>query len=169
MYVLEKIRKDSNYYISFDTFSLKPVIKDYKIHTEIIERNADFSVAKTPGQIVKKSCEYYGGSLQQATNYSRLVIKKKQKLPIIVAHDFGMPFVFLPTMSPSSALTVWIALHAIDNIESTKLGSRVFLENGQFIDINVAATTMYRQCTYGLIMQKDFLKKQRHLNRSSLF
>ena len=80
-----------------------------------------------------------------------------------------MPFIFLPTMSPTSPHNVWIALHAIENIKSNKMGCIIYLENNRYIQVNVSATTMHRQYTFGSFLEKDFLKKQRQLNRPSFY
>ncbi|NYF23886.1 competence protein ComK [Sporosarcina sp. JAI121] len=166
---MKKKKKTENYIVSFDTFMLQPVIKDNQVSTQVIERNGVVHVPRKPLHIVKKSCEYYAGSFQNSTNNAKLVIGKRHKLPIIVAHDFGVPYIFLPTMSPSADQNTWISHNAIENIEEHDLGSVILLENGQSFVLNVSATTMHRQHSFATILEKIFLKKQRQLNRLSPF
>ncbi len=166
---MDEKRWIGNYIVSFDTFLLLPVVKGNKISTRVIERNGELSVPRKPIHIVRKSCDYYGGSLQNSTNTAKLAIGKRHKTPIIVAHDFGVPYIFLPTMSPNSEQNSWISYSAVDNIEPDNMGCILYLENGLSFKFNVSATTMYRQYAVATLLEKNFLKKQRQLNRPSKF
>jgi competence protein ComK len=166
---LSKRKRTSSYIVSFDTFILQPVIDGTKISTHVIERNGDLSIPRKPIHIVRKSCDYYGGSLQNSTNSAKLAIGKRHKTPIIVAHDFGVPYIFLPTMSPISDQNVWVSYSAIDNIEPDNMDCILSLENNRSIKVNVSATTMNRQYSAATLLQKKFLVKQRQLNRLSTF
>ena len=166
---MDKNKKTSNYHISFETFALQPVMQENKISTLVIEQNHEFIIPRKPSHIVRKSCDFYGGSLENATNASRYTLGNRHKTPIIIAHDFGMPFIFLPTMSASSLHNVWISLHAIENIKPDNMGCIIHLVNDRSIKVNVSPTTMHRQYTFGSFLEKDFLKKQRQLNRPSFY
>ena len=121
----------ANYVISFDTFMLQPVSVGEVISTRVIERNCELSIPKKPLHIVRKSCDYYGSSLQNSVNTAKLTLGNHHKTPIIVAHDFGIPYIFLPTMSPTSEQNIWISYHAIDLIEPDDLGCIIHLENNR--------------------------------------
>ncbi len=166
---MTKRKRTGSYIVSFDTFMLQPVISGTKITTHVIERNGDLSIPRKPIHIVRKSCDYYGGSLQNSTNTAKLAIGKRHKTPIIVAHDFGVPYIFLPTMSPTSEQNVWVSYSAIDNIEPDNMDCILSLENNRSIKVNVSASTMYRQYAAATLLQKNFLEKQRQLNRLSTF
>ena len=166
---LKNKKRSAQYIISFDTFMLRPMFQDNKVFTHVNERNGDLSVPRQPIHIVKNSCDYYGNSLHNSTNSSKMVLGKRHKTPIILAHDFGIPYIFLPTMSPSSDQNVWISYNAIENIEEDNLGCIITLENGRSFKLNVSPTTMYRQYAFATILEKNFLKKQRQLNRPSTF
>nr|WP_192598723.1 competence protein ComK [Sporosarcina limicola] len=166
---MDRCQRISNYIVSFDTFMLQPIYQDNKISTRVIERNGEIYIPRKPIHIIKKSCEYYGGSLQNSTNSARLTLRKRHKTPIIIANDFGKPCIFLPTISPNSEQNVWFLYHAIDNIESNPLGCTVYMENNRSFKVNISATTMYRQYAFCSILEKDFLKKQKQLSRPSSF
>jgi len=65
---MKKRKLIANYVISFDTFMLQPVIEGEVISTRVIERNCELSIPKKPLHIVRKSCDYYGSSLQNSVN-----------------------------------------------------------------------------------------------------
>jgi len=166
---MKKRKQIANYVISFDTLMLQPVNVGETISTRVIERNCEVSIPKKPLHIVKKSCDYYGSSLQNSVNIAKLTLGNHHKTPIIVAHDFGIPYIFLPTMSPTSEQNIWISYHAIDLIEPDGLGCLIHLENNCSYKINISIATMYRQFSFCNILEKDFIKKQKQLNRPSSY
>lgn len=160
---MEKESFTANYIVTFDTFLLQPIRVKDAVATHVIERSAEFTVPRKPIHIVRKSCLYYGGSLQNSTNTARLTLRNRHKLPIVLTHGFGRPYIFLPTLSPSSEQNLWIAYHAIDNYEADGLGSVVHFENGRTVSLNISALTLQRQHSFAAILEKDFLKKQQLL------
>ncbi|WP_238988162.1 competence protein ComK [Filibacter tadaridae] len=160
------MKQTANYVVSFDTFMVQPVIHNNKISSRVIERNGELRIPRKPLHIVKSSCVYYGGSFQTSSNTARLVLGKRHKTPIIVAHDFGKPYIFLPTMSPSSTQSIWVSYHAIDNFEPDDMGCIVHLENNRSFKVNVSENTMHRQYSLAALLEKDYAKKQNQLNRS---
>ncbi len=130
---MDKKKRIGSYIVSFDTFLLQPVVKGNKISTHVIERNGELNVPRKPIHIVRKSCDYYGGSLQNSTNTAKLAIGKRHKTPIIIAHDFGVPYIFLPTMSPNSEQNVWVSYSAIDNIEPDDMGCILYFGKWSFL------------------------------------
>ncbi|WP_438315970.1 competence protein ComK [Sporosarcina sp. FA9] len=165
---MERSRRKSSYHISFETFALQPILDGATRSTLVIERSRKFIIPKSSAQIVMNSCDYYGETFHNATIASKNILGKRHKTPIIIAHNFKRPFIILPTMSHSSSQNEWIALHAIENIKPNKMGCIIYLENDQDIQVNVSATTIYRQYTFACFLHKDFLKKQESINRKSL-
>ena len=162
-------RKSDNYLINSDTFVLLPIKDGYKITTHVIERHDEFDLPKKPIQIVRKTCELYGSSLKTRTLTARHALGNRHKTPIVVAHAFDTPYIFLPTMSPSSDENVWISYHAIIDFHEEKLGCSVVLENGRKIKLNVSTPTMWRQLAFASLLERDFSKKQFMLHRPRSF
>ncbi|KXH84120.1 competence protein ComK [Sporosarcina sp. HYO08] len=160
---MERKPSFANYVITFDTFMLQPIRDGNKLSTRVIERNNDFILPRKPLHIVRKSCDHYGGSLQNSTNTAKHTLGNKHKTPIILAQGFGAPYIFLPTLSPNSEQNVWISYHAIDYFETHGLGSIVHLENNQSFKLNIASTTLYRQYSFAGFLEKNFLKRQKQL------
>lgn len=166
---MEMVPKDTNHFISFDTYALKPILSKNRMVTRIIEHESEVIVPRSPLNIVKKSCHFYGNSFKSATFSARSILKKKHKVPIVVAHDFGNPFVFLPTLSPTAEDNMWIAFHAINFFEAEKGGCRIHLVNNTSIKVDVTDTTMYRQYSLGSMLTKNFIKKQQRLKGPDYF
>jgi competence protein ComK len=167
---LIKKNRSGKYIVSFDTFMLQPVIEGNRVSTHVIERSSEFGISRKPQHVVKNSCDYYGGSLQNSTNTAKLVLRKRHKTPIIVAHDLGIPCILIPTMSPSSNLNSWILYSAIEAIiEDDMCSCIVLLENGRSIKLNISETTMRRQFSMATLLERNFFKKQRQLSNPSNF
>lgn len=158
----------TRYYISFDTLMLQPKEEGNKIFTRVIERNRTVIVPKKPIHIVTGSCTFYGSTYKNVMNTSRVLFgDNKQKSPLLMANAFGIPFIFIPTLSPLSDQNVWISYHAIDFFTADGLGTSVTLENDQKYKLDISIPTMYRQYALARLLERDFLKKQKAFDRSA--
>lgn len=162
-------KNTENYLINSDTFVLQPIREGYKLTTRVIERHTEFELPKKPIQIVKKTCELYGASLKTRTLTARHALGNRHKTPIVVAHAFDTPYIFLPTMSPNSEENVWISYHAIADFQEENVGCTVMLENGYKMKVNVSTPTMWRQFAFAALLERDFAKKQFLLQRPRTF
>lgn len=160
-----KIELDNSpYIISFDTFIIKPVFSNKKVSSLIMEKDKEIASVRRPSHIIRKSCYHYGNSFQSVTTSSKRVLRKSHKLPIVIAHDFGQPLVFLPTMSPTASDVEWVALHAIQNVTQSTTGCTVYFSNGKSTDLAVSESTFHRQYTLGTFLKKDHLQRLKHIN-----
>ncbi|MDW0112564.1 competence protein ComK [Sporosarcina saromensis] len=157
----------TNYVISFDTLVMSPKTYGKRIYTSVIEQNDTFTIAKKPLHIVTRSCKFYGGSFDNAMQSSANLLGRRHKLPLLIANSYGMPFIFIPTMSAKSDYNTWIAYHAIDSFLPDGLQTIVKLKNGMDIKIGVTVATMYRQFSLARLVEINFINKQKELNRTS--
>lgn len=164
-FYLKSSQNNSPYIISFDTFIIQPIMTPNKIESAIIERNQEITSFRRPSQIVRKSCYYYGNSFQSIINSSKRILGKSHKLPIVIAHDFGQPLVFFPTMSPTSIHTEWIGLHAIRNITPSPLGCTIHLENDRYSEVMVSEATLHRQYTLATLLKHKYQKRLQRMNQ----
>ncbi len=149
---------------------LQPKLEGNKIFTKVIERNRTLTVSKKPIHIVTGSCDFYGSSYTTVMSTSRRLFgDHKQKAPFLLANAFGIPFIFIPTLSPLSDQNVWISYHAIDFYETDGLGTSIMLENGQTYKLDISIPTMNRQYALAKLLERDFLKRQRNFHASFLF
>ncbi|WP_225229839.1 competence protein ComK [Sporosarcina quadrami] len=155
------------YFISFDTLALHPLTSGNKIFTRVIERDKTFVVSQKPLHIVTRSCNYYGSSLERATLTSHNVLGKMHKVPIMMANAYGVPCIFIPIMSPASNQNAWISYHAVQNFTKDGMDTILTLENGEKLTLNVSIATFYRQYSLARLIEIDFLKKQKRMDRST--
>jgi competence protein ComK len=147
---------------------LLPIEEGNKIFTRVIERHRTLTVLQKPIHIVTGSCTFYGSSYKNVMNTSRLLFgDNKQKAPLLTANAFGIPLIFIPTLSPLSDQNVWISCHAIDFFETDGLGISVTLENGEKYKLGISLPTMHRQYSLAKLLERNYLRKQRAFDRSS--
>ncbi|MFS0688554.1 competence protein ComK [Sporosarcina sp. 179-K 8C2 HS] len=159
---------EPRYYISHDTLMLQPKEEGNKIFTRVIERDKIVIVPKKPLHIMTGSCTYYGSSYATVMSTARRLFgDNKQKAPFLLANAFGIPFIFIPTLSPSADQNVWLSYHAIDFYEADGLGTSVTLENGKKYKLDISVPTMNRQYALAKLLERDFLKRQRNYGRTS--
>lgn len=138
-----------------------------KTFTKVIEREGTLVVSRKPLHIITRSCKHYGSDFETTLNTSKLLFgDNRRKSPILLANSYGVPYIFIPTLSPLSNQNVWIAYHSIDFFKKDGLGTTIFLDNGQSFKTEVSAPTIYRQYALARLIEKDFLKKRQLLNRS---
>lgn len=174
---MRKIRKDvflvqtysaQQYTISFDTFILQPITSDQNrgIYTKVIEREQEFIAFSSPMTIVRESLKSYGTNYNAALKSAQQKLDRTHKVPIVIAHDFGLPLVFMPTLSATSMHNIWVALHSVDSFNLTEDGfCSLTLENGQDYLIDVTCATFYRQFSLSSLLKNTHQKQLRKLNR----
>jgi len=97
--------------------------------TEIIEIGKTFTIKNKLNNILKRSCEFYGCTLDGRLKGSQVQLGMKYKLPIMVENT--KEIILFPTSSPRLQTCSWISLKNIKKYNETELGSII-----QFIDDN---------------------------------
>lgn len=159
------IKSGTRYTISFDTFVLQPVTNGNgrSQSTHIIEKDQFLQVPQSPFHIIKKACIDYNTTYETTRKSSKLFLYKNHKLPIFITQVFGVPLIYLPTMSADSEHNSWIALHAIRNFKGNATGCTIYLINGLEIKIDVSENTFNRQYSLATLLQNNFYEKQNQL------
>ena len=97
--------EEKSFLISFETAVLQPIVVNNKVFTKVTNFSGEsFVIGIKPYDIVRHSCSYYGSSFQHTLNYREMQLEIIYKLPILIAHDFGIPCIFFPLLSPKVRL-----------------------------------------------------------------
>lgn len=153
------------YIISTNTLILQTVRKESSLKTLVIERDKQFIHPRKAIHLIRASCRYYGTSFEVATSTAKKILNNRQKVPIVVAFDHGIPIIMIPTLSSSSEQNIWIALHAITNFRSDREGfTTIELTNNYKIKLESSETTIQRQIALAYLLQRDYQAKYIHFN-----
>ncbi len=150
--------------ISYKTLVLKPHYSENRLFTLVYEGNQVFTVPWKPLHSIYRSCRHYGTSYKSARNNALTFLHYRQKLPIVVAYDNGLPLVAIPMMSPEVDGNTWIMLHAIINFEKTKYGCLIHLKYNQSIEVEVSAATVQRQIALATILHNECINRFQRIN-----
>ena len=161
----KKFSTVSNYLVSFNTIALVPIWIENKLFTRVFENNIEFIVKLKPITIIKKSLAFYGNSYKHALFFSRESIGPMHKLPLMLSHDFGVPLIMMPTLSPESDSNIWVSFSAIDlySINSHN-HCVVHFTNSQLLPVNVSHSTMCRQFVLSQFLTNQFQKTRDKMN-----
>lgn len=111
--------------------------------TEVIEKENRFIIDRRATKIVKKSCEYYGCTLEGRLKGSQKQLGMKYKLPIIVENTKEL--IFFPTISPRLDDCSWISLNNIKHYEKQDYGTIIEFNNGIKIQLEISIETLENQ------------------------
>ena len=156
--------EEKSFFISFETAVLQPVVVNNTIFTKVTNFSGETNIiSKKPFDIVRHSCSFYGSTFQHTARLSRDAIGNYFKLPILIAHDFGNPCIFIPILSPKSDLNVWFSFKAISSFYPSEEGCVIVLTNGQKITVPSSPQTISRQVGFANILNMHLLKRMSYL------
>ena len=157
-----------SYHISFNTYLIVPVKHGEKLYSHVYDKSGEYVVEQKPLYIVRNSCNVLGNNYNNAKKIAKCFLgKEKHKLPIVVTHDFGIPNVFFPLLSPSSSNNIWIGLHAITNIRRLKEFTEITLKNGTELVLPLNYASFCSQYVSATMLQKH-VAHQRSTIRNEL-
>lgn len=153
-----------SYIMSFNTYFLEPFQQENFIFSRIIDKHNKVIVSRKPMQIIRKSCLFLGTTYEATRALSKQFFGNQHKLPVILTHDFGVPCIFIPILSPRSHANAWIGLHAIDQaMPSSDNSTKVILKNGEILYLPVQYASFSKQFMNATMLQKHFLRVRRSL------
>jgi len=156
--------ENKSFLVTFETAVLEPKIINNRVFTQVTNFSGDsFHVGKKPYDVVRHSCAFYGTPFTNSVQLSKDIIGNFLKLPIVIAHDYGYPCIFIPMLSPKSDLNFWFSLNAIESYTSTEKGCMITLPNGNSVQVPVSVNTVSRQVAYANMLNNHFLKRMSHL------
>ena len=112
-------------------------------HTVVYEIETSFIVNKTPLDIIRESCLYYGSSLDGRVSASRNMLNCNYKLPIIVEEVGNL--VFFPISSIKNKENSWFALSYVNNILKFDNKSIIKLDCGVSLNVNSSKFSLETQ------------------------
>ncbi|WP_108306286.1 competence protein ComK [Metalysinibacillus jejuensis] len=159
----------SNYLISFDTLLITPTLVEGKLASQIIDKNLECVVLRKPLYLIRKSCLTLGLSYEMARKNAKNFFSNQHKLPIVISHQYGMPCIFFPTLSPSSPHNSWVGLHAVKRIDPSPEGCALTLTTNQQLTLDISYTTMLKQYANATLLYRHFKKEQQVLVHEAFF
>lgn len=115
-----------------------------KLYSKILEKNAEFIVKLSPTELMEKSCNYFGSSLEGKQEGTKKILKYSHKLPICLEALSNM--YFFPSTSPSNENCHWLAHSHIRELRPTdNFKTEVVFFNGKSIIVDVSHGSLENQ------------------------
>ena len=159
-------RRIRSHVISYKTLALVPFYSENRLSTKVYEGNQIYTIPRKPLHSVQLSCRHYGTSYKSARNNAMAFLHYKQKLPIVIAYDNGLPLVAIPMESAESDQNIWILFHAIVNYEATENGCLIHLKYNQSIRVTASPATLQRQMSLATILNTECINRFQRINGS---
>lgn len=156
----------ASHVISYQTLVLEPIYLENRLLTKVHEGNQVFTVPWKPLHSVYRSCRHYGTSYKSARNNALAFLHYRQKLPIVIAYDNGLPLVVIPMMSPEADGNTWILFHAVVNFKETKNGCLIYLKYNKTIEVEVSMATLQRQLSLANVLHDECISRFQRINGS---
>lgn len=151
-----------SYFISHNTYMIESIIHENKLYSRIYDKTGEFIVKQKPISLIRNACHLMGSSYKGSRELSkRFFGNRKQKLPILITQDFGVPCIFFPLLSPLSKNNVWVSLNSIINIrKDTDNTTIITLKNEKEIKLNVSHTSFSIQYVDSSMYQKYLIRQR---------
>lgn len=143
---------------------IESVTHENKLVSRIYDKTGEFIIEQPPIRLIRKSCHLMGSSYKGSRELSkRFFGNRRQKLPILISQDFGIPCIFFPIFSPTSDNNIWVSLNSIINIKKDSNNCTIItLKDHREIKLNVSHTSFSLQYVDSSMYQK-YLIRQRTL------
>ncbi|MBB5150414.1 MULTISPECIES: competence protein ComK [Ureibacillus] len=152
------------YYITPNTYLIEPVEHKGKHCSLVYDKFGIFYVDKKPLKLVGDTLKKLGTTYKASTDFSkRFFGKEKHKLPIVLSYD--QPYAFFPLLSPYSSKNIWIAQHAIINIQKCEDSTIITLKNDYEITLPIHYPSFCTQYVCATMLLKFALKQREAIHK----
>lgn len=161
---MDELKKFDWYYITPNTYVIEPIECDGKAYSRVYDKFDTFCIKRKPLKLLDETLKKLGSSYKAATDFSKMFLGKgKHKVPIVLSYD--QPYVFLPILSPSSSKNIWIAQHAIINIQKCEDSTMILLKNDVEFKVPIHYTAFCTQYVCATMLLKYALKQREAIHR----
>lgn len=118
--------------------------KGGKLYSKILEKTAEFIVKLSPTEVMEKSCNFFGSSLEGKQEGTKKILKYSHKLPICLEPLSNM--YFFPSTSPSNKGCYWLAHSHIRELRATEdFKTEVIFFNRKSLVVDVSHGSLENQ------------------------
>lgn len=96
-------------------------------------------------QVIERSCEYFGSTLEGRKIGTKNLIGVTHKQPIIIEESTNI--IFFPLISPNNPLCTWISFNNILKYEKGKDSKKsiIYFKNGQQLEVPISIGSLTNQ------------------------
>lgn len=152
------------YYITPNTYVVEPVEYNGKSCSRVYDKFEIFYIDKKPLKLLNDTFRKLGTTYKASMDFSkRFLGKGKHKVPIVLSYD--QPYAFFPLLSPYSSKNIWIAQHAIINIQKCEDSTIITLKNDYEITLPIHYPSFCTQYVCATMLLKFALKQREAIHK----
>ena len=124
------------YIINTQTSALFSYFDNGYEYSRVLEGNETFCVSQSPDEIVKESFHHIGFNLEGAIEATRLILKKKYKLPVALSAPKNI--ILIRCNSADKESTIWLINSHIQDIQPHENNqTNVYLRDGLALVVDI--------------------------------
>lgn len=161
----------SSYEINFETLLIIPC---GKLKSTVYEIDEEFVVNKTPLEIVKDSCLYFGCSYDGRKDGTKSLIGVDMKVPIIIEDSKNI--IFFPISSCINKNSIWISYqNLLKYSKLNEFSTVLYFQGNKKIGVDAKYNLVDNQVIRCnkldslLVKRKNFMKKECIINENDIF
>ena len=136
-------------------------------YSRVLEGNKTFLVSKSPDEIVKDSFHHVGSNLEGAIEATRVILKKKYKLPVTLSAQKNI--VLIRCKSTDMNSTIWLIDSQILDIQSCENNqTMVFLIGGYSLNVDIKIDSLQEKRNQAAFLHTTLLNNSQ-MNKSVSF
>ena len=136
-------------------------------YSRVLEGNNTFLVSKSPDEIVKESFHHIGSNLEGAIEATRVILKKKYKLPVTLSAQKNI--VLIRCKSTDMNSTIWLINSHIQDIQPYENNqTMVFLIGGHSLIVDIKMDSLQEKRNQAAFLHTTLLNNSQ-MNKSITF
>ena len=155
------------YFINTEVSSVFSYFYNGYEYSRVLEGNNTFLVSKSPDEIVKDSFHHVGSNLEGAIEATRVILKKKYKLPVTLSAQKNI--VLIRCKSTDMNSTIWLIDSHIQDIQSYENNqTMVFLIGGHSLIVDIKMDSLQEKRNQAAFLHTNLLNNSQ-MNKSISF
>ncbi len=147
----------TSYEVNSETMAILPELYGDKVFSRVLEEGAEYIVAKSPIDVMKYSCQFFGSSLEGRVFGSQKLLNISHKVPIVM--DVMNSLYFFPTQAASRSDCCWLSLEHVDRALTTKEGrTNVRFRNKKMLEIPISHNMIQNQLYRAALLKTKILQ-----------
>jgi len=152
-----------NYEINSETLLIMP-IEEKK--SKVFELDDEFVINKTPLEIIKESCLFFGCSFEGRRDSVKNILDINMKVPIIIEDSKNI--IFFPVSGCIKNDTTWISYqNLVKYSKKDKFSTVLFFRNNISFNVNLKYNLVDNQVIRCLKLNNLLIKRKKFLNQKN--
>lgn len=131
--------------------------------TKVVTNDNEFIVNCSAKKIIEDSCKFFGSTLKNRINMTKLLVNIVSKSPIIVEESRNI--IFFPLKSIREKNNIWISFNNLEKYIKKNDKTIFYFKSGKSILLNFSYYIIDNQVTRSLMLDYELNKRRKSLEK----